>query len=219
MQFDVTAVVSNLQCTTPTDPGGEDEPYLWVFFAKLDGSTIRQRAAPAVNRLSASVEVHAGPGGHGNLGSSSAVSGSAIQVPPAVGRHETSLRPIPINIYGGTQTVRVFVPGSLLAFALVIEEDAVPAEAPIAELAFTGQIIELSDQLLERYVECTARHLQSLHVRVKPSIPAQWRTPEVRWQRFESALERISELQRSGLVDQATVARLKPRIARKFGLG
>jgi hypothetical protein len=144
MHFDVDAVLRNLHCTTPTDPSGHDEPYLWVFFIKLDGSTIRQRYGPdnqPMNRLSATIGVEAGPGGHGNLAAGTASSGSNVVVPPAVGRHQTALRPIPIELAGATKVFRVFVPGCLLALALLIDEDSAPDEAPQAAFAAVKELI------------------------------------------------------------------------------
>jgi hypothetical protein len=138
MHFDVDAEFRNLHCTTPTDPSGHDEPYLWLFFIKLDGSTIHQRYGPdnqPLNRLSATISVEAGPGGHGNLAAATASSGSNVVVPPAVGRHETALRPIPIDLAGATKVYRFLVPGCLFTLALLIDEDSAPDEAPQAAFA------------------------------------------------------------------------------------
>jgi hypothetical protein len=41
--FPLNLGFDNLHCIIPTDPSGEDEPYLWVFRIKLDGSSLRQR--------------------------------------------------------------------------------------------------------------------------------------------------------------------------------
>ena len=32
MEMHLDTALQNLHCITPTDPSGEDEPYLWVFF-------------------------------------------------------------------------------------------------------------------------------------------------------------------------------------------
>ena len=118
---------------------------MWLFFVKLDGSTIRQRVDSGnhpLNRLSATISVEAGPGGHGNLARSSASSGSNRSIPPAVGRHEGALRPITIDLEGATQTIRIFVPACLFVLALVIDEESVPAEAPKAAFAAVRRHLE-----------------------------------------------------------------------------
>jgi hypothetical protein len=46
MQFDMKTTLASLRCQYSTDIGS-DEPYAWIFFAKRDGTTIRQRGTDA----------------------------------------------------------------------------------------------------------------------------------------------------------------------------
>jgi len=61
MQLRVDVNLHTLHCITPTDPSGEDEPYLWVYYIRMDGDTIRQSTV-TLTRLSAGIEVSSGPG-------------------------------------------------------------------------------------------------------------------------------------------------------------
>src|SRR5439155_5546133 len=65
---------------------------------------------------------HAGPGHPGNLGVSGVTSGGNVHIPPALGTWSTTLKPIPID----TPVGRVFVPGTPIVYALVIDEDGIP---------------------------------------------------------------------------------------------
>jgi hypothetical protein len=128
MLIQATINLHHLHCITPTDPSGEDEPYLWAFFIRTDGLTVRQSTV-APGRLSANIDVHSGPGRPGNLSEAKATSGSNIAIPPAVGTHSTDLRPIVLRFSGGGITYRFFLPGILTAFALLIDEDSAPRDA------------------------------------------------------------------------------------------
>src|SRR4051794_30911098 len=117
MEMHLDMALQNLHCRTPTDPSGQDEPYLWIFFVLVDGSTVRQRLDDPW-LLSASVTVESGSGRPGNLAEAKAESGSNIHVPPDVGRHQTQVRPIVLNL--PSALLRAFIPGRLLAICTAI---------------------------------------------------------------------------------------------------
>ncbi len=123
-----TISLTTLHCITPTDPSGEDEPYLWAFFIRTDGTTVRQSSVTP-GRLSANVEVTSGPGRPGNLNEAKAVSGSNIHIPPAVGVHSSPVLPIPLLFTRNGVTFRFFVPGALSALVVAIDEDSAPRDA------------------------------------------------------------------------------------------
>jgi len=129
MQLNVNVNLHTLHCITPTDPSGEDEPYLWVYFIRMDGDTIRQSTVTPT-RFSSAVEVSSGPGAPGNLLLKDGVeSGANIKIPGNVGAHAGQLRPIVLRItVGGTQR-RFFMPGVLSVIAVLIDEESVPRGA------------------------------------------------------------------------------------------
>ena len=128
MFFSTHLALNNLHCVTPTDPSGEDEPYLWVFFFKADGSNIRQRANDPTH-LSANVSVITGSGRPGNLNVSSVHSGGNIHVPASIGVFDGNLTPIVLSAANGAQTIRVFVPGRVGVICIAIDEDSAPRDA------------------------------------------------------------------------------------------
>ena len=73
-----------------------------------------------------------------------------------------------------------------------------------AKLPSQDKGLNFPDGLLERYTECIAAYLKSLNIRIKPSVPAQWRTPEVKWRQLNFAVERLEELRRSDLLDEVS---------------
>ena len=72
MQFQVDLGLWRLRCVQPDE--GEDEPYLWTFFFKLDGSMVQQ-VQPDAFQLVGSVQITAGHGAHRNLSAPTVVSG------------------------------------------------------------------------------------------------------------------------------------------------
>ena len=128
MEFNVDVRLHNLHCITPTDPSGEDEPYLWAYFVKVDGTVVRQRVGDPTH-LTATVSVHSGSGRPGNLGVPHMSSGGNVHIPPAVGQFNTLLRPIVLDLEGGGQKIRAFIPGTILTVAILIDEEAVPRDA------------------------------------------------------------------------------------------
>ena len=128
MHLRVDVNLHTLHCITPTDPSGEDEPYLWVYYIKADGDTIRQSTVTPT-RLSAAVEVSSGPGRPGNLLVNGVGSGGNIRIPANVGAHSAQLRPIVLRLRDGGTERRFFMPGVLSVVAVLIDEEAVPRDA------------------------------------------------------------------------------------------
>jgi hypothetical protein len=128
MSLRVDVSLHTLHCITPTDPSGEDEPYLWVYYIRADGETIRQSTITAT-RLSSTVEVSSGPGRPGNLLVSSVTSGGNIRIPANVGAHMAQLRPIELRLTDGGTERRFFMPGVLFVVGVLIDEESVPRDA------------------------------------------------------------------------------------------
>lgn len=119
MRIDLDLRFDELFCIVPNeDP---DEPYLWTFFLKLDGETVRQPFPNALS-LEGHVQVFSAPGSHGNLNATGVSSQRSIPIPPHIGAHATTLRPIWITHLGQT----IAVPGQFIAVAAILEEDASP---------------------------------------------------------------------------------------------
>ncbi|MGA9768085.1 MAG: hypothetical protein WBV94_03535 [Blastocatellia bacterium] len=128
MIFKTNLALNNLHCVTPTDPSGEDEPYLWVLFVRADGSNIWQRANDP-SRLSANITVFSGSGRPGNLNVSGVKSGGNIHIPPSLGVFNSDLKPITLSFTRGGASVRVFVPGRIAVVCIAIDEDSAPRDA------------------------------------------------------------------------------------------
>ncbi len=128
MSLRVDVTLHTLHCITPTDPSGEDEPYLWVYYIRADGDTLRQSTVTAT-RLSSNLEVSSGPGRPGNLLVSGVTSGGNIRIPATVGAHSAQLRPILLRLTDGGVERRFFMPGVLFVVGVLIDEEAVPRDA------------------------------------------------------------------------------------------
>ncbi len=128
MQLRVDVNLHTLHCITPTDPSGEDEPYMWVYYIRMDGDTVRQSTVTPT-RLSAAVEVSSGPGRPGNLLVDEVGSGANIRIPTDVGAHSAQLRPIVLQLTVGGTERRLFLPGVLFVAAVLIDEESVPRDA------------------------------------------------------------------------------------------
>ena len=138
MHFAVTLDLNRLRCIQPDDKdGGVDEPYLWSFFFNFDGQTIRPSTINAL-QLAASVAVTAGPGGHGNLGISEIHPGQIVNIPDAVGRYTTTLRPLRFQGPG----MNVVAPGRLVAAVTLMEEDATQDSAIVTAHGQVRALIE-----------------------------------------------------------------------------
>lgn len=104
---------------------GSDEPYLWVYYLKIDGHNIKE-----FHPDSSFVTVHSAPGSHGNLGSKS--DGMKAGTPPIsisqkIGKWETTLDTL------GTM-LPVTAPYCAVATLIIaIEEDMIPSTATAEE--------------------------------------------------------------------------------------
>lgn len=128
MIFKTNLALNNLHCVTPTDPSGEDEPYLWVFFIKADGSNVWQRSNDPFH-LSANISIVSGSGRPGNLNVSGVKSGGNIHIPPSLGVFDTNLKPIILTVTQLGTTIRIFVPGRIVTLCIAIDEDSAPRDA------------------------------------------------------------------------------------------
>jgi len=144
MQMHLDTALQNLHCITPTDPSGEDEPYLWIFFIVADGSTVRQRLDDPL-RLSANITIHSGSGRPGNLSEAKSSSGGNIHIPEPVGQYQSSIRTIVLNLPFGTPPMRVFIPGRMVTICAAIDEEAVPRDA--MEAAFNAVKVHIQSRL------------------------------------------------------------------------
>jgi hypothetical protein len=128
---------------------------------------------------------------------------------------------------------RVPVPGAPQLYAIVISND--PADGnfdlhlavdglngtvPVVSegLSIVGQTVDFLDGFLQGYIACVARSLNEKWVRVKPSIPDHWRTPEVAWNQYQEIVNQLDELHSYQVYDARTIARIKQGIASKLKL-
>lgn len=136
MNFNVKLNLQTLRCVQPDED--EEEPYLWTFFFKLDGSTVRQ-VQPNVLQLVGNVQVTAGAGGHGNLDKKTLHSGELSNIPTNVGAYEATLRPIRLQVLG----TPIVIPGRLVAFCVLMEEDATADSSILKAHAALRDFIEV----------------------------------------------------------------------------
>ncbi len=144
MEMHLDTTLQNLHCIIPTDPSGEDEPYLWVFFIVADGSTVRQRLDDPL-RLSANITVQSGSGRPGNLNEAKASSGGNIHIPESVGRYQSFIKPIVLNLPFGTPPITLFIPGRMVTICAAIDEEGVPRDA--IEAAFNAVKVHIQNRL------------------------------------------------------------------------
>lgn len=111
----------------------ESEPYLWVFMIKLDAEGLRQQG----NQLVGNPVFFFSPGSHGNIGGS--ILRGTRHLPDAVGKWNTSLRPIPISVAGQQLTQ---IPGTILCAAVLMEENLTPNSAVEAAHQSTINLIK-----------------------------------------------------------------------------
>jgi hypothetical protein len=111
--IDVIAQSHSLFCYHGADED-ESDPYLWTIGVVFGGATITHQ--PDSPTLTGAPACHFSPGSHGNLGGSVGIGGS-LTIPPEVGRFETTLQPIELNIAGTTHPV----PGALVLVAILNE--------------------------------------------------------------------------------------------------
>jgi hypothetical protein len=119
------------------DDSGPDEPYVWTFYVKLDGTVI-----DLLHPQNSSVQVHSPAGSHGDLKLSDGemmASDAPRSIPTHVGRWQTTLEQ--------GNLLNLVIPQIAVA-ALIVgwEEDVFPSTAAMEE-ARASVRKELSDQL------------------------------------------------------------------------
>ncbi|MCB0274429.1 MAG: hypothetical protein KDI06_06430 [Calditrichaeota bacterium] len=90
---------SNLRCLKSPNNGRTGPPFLWTVFFKVDGQAVRVRKD---FRITGKARMHYSEGSHGNLVSEMPAEGVRIGIPDAIGRWQTSLKPIPVPIFETT---------------------------------------------------------------------------------------------------------------------
>lgn len=138
----VVAALQSLFCFHGADEE-DSEPYLWTIMFTVDGRTITH--APDAPRLTGKPAFFFGPGSHGNLGGSIGT-GVTRQIPPAVGRFDTTLQPIVLNAFGRT----LEVPGQLGMIAILLEENSTSHEGAEAAHRAINELVQVE---LEEAVE------------------------------------------------------------------
>src|SRR5437763_17191014 len=109
--IDVRVELDTLKVITENE-GSPDEPYLWVVYITVDGTTIN-----VANLAGSGARIHAPSGSHGDLGSASddMEAGDHVDIPDAIGRFDTSL--ITDAVIGPTLS-------SVTVAVVALEEDA-----------------------------------------------------------------------------------------------
>lgn len=128
-------------CHDEGDGIGSAEPYLWVAFFKVDGTTVS--VTPAFT-LGGEATVEFTPGSHGNLPNHDVDPGEEIQIPPALGEWSTRLEPILFQQIQG-----IDVGGAAGAVVVLMEEDNVTdAGAEAGHQAFNAAFRDAINQIV-----------------------------------------------------------------------
>ncbi len=152
----------------------EDEPYLWTWFWKLDGDTVRQ-VAPEVNSLLGSVIVHSHPGSHGNLPKMNEddiglVRSRRFSIAAEQGRFSADLRPIRLRLNGTTY----LIPGQLWCFSALMEEDESSDNA--MEAASQEMFIHIEQTLNAAIASLAPAVVRNTVAATQPLTPVAWST-------------------------------------------
>ena len=128
-------------CHDEGDGIGSAEPYLWVAFFKVDGTTVTVNSAFTLDGV-ATVEFT--PGSHGNLPNDDVDPGEVIAIPPAIGEWSTRLEPI-----GFQDVPDLDVGGAAGAVVVLMEEDNVTdAGAAAGHTAFDSAVREALNEIV-----------------------------------------------------------------------
>jgi hypothetical protein len=121
-----------------------DEPFAWVFYLTLDGSTITQSKANP-DRLVSTVVVKGNEGSHGNLGVDGVVAGRVFAIPASIGAYATSMRSIRIS-----NPLEIVVPGRVVAFLVLLDEDVTSdADIEVAHEKVTRRVQDRFNEFLQ----------------------------------------------------------------------
>jgi len=112
MRTKIDVQLKQLKCIVKNE-GSTDEPYLWIFAAKADGTNVTINNQN--NGLVANITVLSKPGSQGNLGTTN----MPATIAAATGTVSDVLHPIQAGILGQT----IHFPGFLFVVATVMEED------------------------------------------------------------------------------------------------
>ena len=140
IDFDLDRIV----CHDEGDGWGNAEPYLWTVFFKIDGDTISVTEGLT---LAGNATVQTTPGSHGNLNDSSVDAGDTVQIPAAIGRWDTNLKPIPVP--EAFQAFAEDVGGVVGVVCVLMEEDNVSDDgAEAGHQALNGAVASALDQIV-----------------------------------------------------------------------
>jgi hypothetical protein len=125
MKITAEIKLDKLLCTKSQED--VDEPYLWAFYFKLDGTNVKQNP----NNLlvpDSSVIIVTPAGSGGNLGGTIS-SGQSLNVPSSVGTYSTVLSDIVLINIPLVPGGKLIIPGMIGCLFALVEEDAVPRHA------------------------------------------------------------------------------------------
>jgi len=117
MRTEIQLGLRHLKCLQPEDSA--DEPFAWVFYFTLDGTSIRQNSRNT-DRLISNVLITGNPGSHGNLGVDEINPGQHFPIPASVNTYSSVVTPIRLNMLGQS----LVIPARIGCFFVLLDEDA-----------------------------------------------------------------------------------------------
>ncbi|MEO7992876.1 MAG: hypothetical protein ABI743_00630 [bacterium] len=143
----VTLALHEIVCFDEGDGWGDAEPYLWVCFYKIDGSTCR--LGPN-GTLAGTVTIERRLGGHGNLQNTDVDAGDNVGVPASIGTWHTELVPIPVDPawipiiqMDPSHPGQEDLPGLVGVMWILMEEDSLSDSAALAGYSAACSTLEV----------------------------------------------------------------------------
>ncbi|MBS0447957.1 MAG: DUF3892 domain-containing protein [Proteobacteria bacterium] len=144
--MDATPVIlelTNLHCYDEGDSIGSAEPYLWTVFFKIDGDSVH---IDNTLTLRGTATVVATVGNHGDIGPGGVGAGDDIPIPASLGRFETTVKPIPLDVPIGSL---VDFPGTVGCIIVLLEQDSTSDDAVAAgRAALTSAVQDALDTMI-----------------------------------------------------------------------
>nr|WP_295870750.1 hypothetical protein [uncultured Chitinophaga sp.] len=128
--------LNHIHCFDEGDGPGNAEPYLWTLFYKIDGDTFRfgNDNDPEEQLLWGAVTIEKRNPLHGNLNNNNVDEDDVVAIPPAIGKWETVLRPIPVTDNNKSMVAALSddftdLPGIAGVVVILMEEDNLSNDA------------------------------------------------------------------------------------------
>jgi hypothetical protein len=155
------------------DPGPRAEPYLWVIYFTVDGTTV-QLSDPDFTLHGVARAVPT-PGSHGDLGVVEVSSGQVVPIPQALGAFNTTLIPIPVSQQLQNLGAPAQVAGVAGAVCVLMEQDwtndsAAEAGHQALNDGFRTHLNKLVDELGALHPQPTPADVDTISLKIQQAV-------------------------------------------------